>query len=110
LMRIPILAGRDLSPSDDPRTTVVISRRVAEEMYGSLDVIGQGFPKSAKAKDARVIVGVAADAHMLKITANNVGEIYKPLQTDMYAEFKLIVRARCRTPPRTPASIRAPCR
>jgi predicted permease len=94
LMRIPILAGRDLSPSDDPRTTVVISRRVAEEMYGSLDVIGQAFPKTAKAKDARTIVGVAADAHMLKVTANDIGEIYKPLRTDMYAEFKLIVRAR----------------
>jgi len=94
LMRIPILAGRDLSPSDDHRTTAVISRRIALEMYGSLNVIGQGFPKSAKAQDARTIVGIAADAHMLKITANNVGEMYKPLQADMYAEFKLVVRAR----------------
>src|SRR5262249_55855384 len=61
LMRIPILLGRGLRDSDDPRTAIVISRRLAMEMYGTVEVIGKGFPKSQQAKTprGRIIVGVA---------------------------------------------------
>jgi hypothetical protein len=35
LMKIPVLVGRDFVPSDDYGSTVIISRRVAMEMYGN---------------------------------------------------------------------------
>jgi len=94
LMRIPILVGRDFVASDDRRSAVVISRRVAMEMYGSLDVVGKGFPKSARKDEARIIVGLAGDAHMIKFMATDVGEMYSPLSTRNYATGQLVVRAR----------------
>ena len=42
-MKIPILVGRDFVPGDDYRSTVIISRRVAMEMYGKLDVLGKSL-------------------------------------------------------------------
>jgi hypothetical protein len=94
LMRIPLLAGRDFVPSDDPRTAVILSRRAALEVYGTLDVLGRGFPKSVRKEQAKVIVGVVGDAHTIKITANNVAEMYSPLHPERYAQFQLIARAR----------------
>jgi predicted permease len=94
LMKIPVLVGRDFVPSDDYRSTVIISRRVAMEMYGKLDVLGKSFPKSVTKEHAKTIVGVAGDAHMLKIAATDLGEMYSPLNPAGYANYQLIARAR----------------
>lgn len=94
LMKIPIVVGRDFVPSDDYRSTVIISRRVAMEMYGTLDVLGKSFPKSITKERAGIIVGVTGDAHMLKITATDLGEMYSPLNPEGYANYQLIARAR----------------
>jgi hypothetical protein len=90
-MRIPILAGRDLLPSDDHRTAVIVSRRVALEMYGTLDVLGRGFPKTDPTQTS---VGVVGDAHLIKVTATDVGEQYSPLDPSHYEHFVLVARAR----------------
>lgn len=45
LMKIPILLGRAFDVSDDPQATVIISQRLAMEMYGTVDVLGNTFPK-----------------------------------------------------------------
>jgi putative ABC transport system permease protein len=63
-------------------------------MYGTLDVLGKGFPKSITREQAKTIVGVARDAHMLKIAATDVGEMYSPLNPEGYANYQLIARAR----------------
>jgi predicted permease len=94
LMRIPILAGRHFEPSDDHRSSVIISRRLAREMYGTLDVVGKGFPRSARKVEAKMIVGVAGDAHMIKVTATDVAEMYSPLDPSGFADYQLIARAR----------------
>jgi hypothetical protein len=92
-MRIPLIAGRLFGP-DDARTAIV-SRRLALEMYGTLDVLGRGFPKFTEASGAEAtIIGVAADAHSIKVGANNVVELYVPLKPADFSEVFLIARAR----------------
>jgi hypothetical protein len=60
-------------------------------MYGSLDVLGRGFPRS---KPVATIVGVAGDAHAIRIEAAYTSELYRPLSPDEYAQAILIARAR----------------
>jgi predicted permease len=90
-MRIPLIAGRLFGRSD--AGTAIVSRRLALEMYGTLDVLGRGFPKSA-AKAEATIIGVAADAHSIKVGANNVVELYVPLKLADFSEVFLVARAR----------------
>ena len=91
VMRIPLIAGRLFGPGDE--RTAIVSRRLALEMYGTLDVLGRGFPRSAPAAEA-TIIGVAEDAHAIRIEANNVAELYLPLRPRDFAEVFLVARAR----------------
>ena len=86
-----LIAGRLFGPADV--RTAIVSRRLALEMYGTLDVLGRGFPKSASPAEA-TIIGVAADAHSIKIGANNVVELYVPLKPEDFSEVFLVARAR----------------
>jgi predicted permease len=89
LMRIPLLAGRVFQRGDD--RVVIVSRRLAQEMYGSLDVLGRGFPRT---QPTDTIIGVAADAHTIKVNATNVAELYRPLRPEDFGLVYLVVRAR----------------
>jgi predicted permease len=91
LMDIPILAGRSFGPGDRQDTVVVISRRVAEAMYGTPDAVGRGFPRS---RPSRVIVGIAGDAHLIEIRATDVAEEYRPLSATGYDRLVMMVRTR----------------
>jgi hypothetical protein len=93
VMRIPLIAGHLFGRAD--AKTAIVSRRLALAMYGTLDVLGRGFPKSAPegSKDSVTIIGVAADAHSTKVEANNVAE-YVPLRPTDFSEVFLIARAR----------------
>lgn len=90
-MKIPILGGRVFDSSDDYRNSVIISRRLALRMYGTMDVIGMGFPK---AKPESSIVGVAADARLVRLDRFNGAEAYFPLHPERYPFLTLVVRAR----------------
>jgi macrolide transport system ATP-binding/permease protein len=78
-MKIPILGGRVFDSSDDYRSSVIISRHLALRMYGTIDVIGMGFPK---AKPENTIVGVAADARLVRLERFNDAEAYYPLHPE----------------------------
>ena len=103
-MQIPLLSGR-LFTTNDP-DAVIVSRRLALEMYGTLDVLGKGFPASAGGRSKSsapvatlsapegTIVGIAADAHSIKVDANDVAELYRPLKVADYSEVELVARAR----------------
>jgi predicted permease len=91
VMRIPILRGRTFAAADGAEASVVISRRVALAMYGTLDVVGRGFPLTAP---SQVIVGVAGDAHTILVNATDVGELYRPLRLDDHTAATLLVRSR----------------
>jgi hypothetical protein len=100
LMRIPIVVGRNFESSDDPRNVIIISRRVAMEVYGMLDVIGQTFPRTPS-PGGRIytIIGVAEDANSVILefpqSGTRYAESYLPLtllNTTKTAD--LLVRAR----------------
>jgi predicted permease len=98
-MKIPLLAGRTFQAGDDPRTTVIVSRSLAQAMYGTLDVLGRAFPRS---KPAATIVGVTGDAHAIRVEAANAAELYSPLTPDDPLEVVLIARAAGDAPTMTP--------
>jgi predicted permease len=94
LLDIPIVAGRTFASGDDPATTVIISRRLAEAMYGSADVLGRGFPRS----DPRdTIVGIAGDTSSVRPGDTGVADLYRPLSDDDYDRVILLARARTNT-------------
>ena len=82
-MRIPLLSGRVFGAGD--QKTAIVSRRLALAMYGTLDVLGREFPKSGTSE--ATIIGVAGDAHSIKVEANNVAELYLPLTPE---DFSLV--------------------
>jgi len=97
LMRIPLIAGHTFTAVDDPRTAVILSKRLAITTYGSLNVLGQRFPRTSPASDKTIktIVGIAEDAHTIQIDAPNAAELYLPMSADqLRRSAMLIVRAR----------------
>jgi predicted permease len=104
VMRIPILSGRVFTAAETG--AIVVSRRLALEMYGTVNVLGERFPKTAgrarsSAADvaelrapAGIIVGVAADAHSIKINATDVVELYAALKPADFSLVYLVARAR----------------
>ena len=88
-LKIPLLAGRIFEPEE--ADVVIVSRRLALAMYGSLDVLGRGFPKT---RPARTIVGVAGDASVLQLRASGTAEEYMPLSTADYADAVLVATTR----------------
>jgi hypothetical protein len=89
VMRIAVIAGRTFITTDE--RAVIVSRRLAIEMFGTLDVLGRGFPRS---HPTDVIVGVVGDAHTIRVHATTVAELYRPLRREDYAEATLVARTR----------------
>jgi predicted permease len=103
-MQIPLLSGRLFKANE--QDAVIVSHRLALEMYGTLDVLGKGFPVTTGARspssadaaklraDQGIIIGVAADAHSIKVDANDVAELYRSLKVDDFSYVELVARAR----------------
>lgn len=91
VMKIPIVAGRTFQANDDPLSTVIVARQLALAMYGTLDVLGRGFPQS---KPVETIVGVAGDAHAILVESVDSSEVYRPLAEADWLRVALIVRGR----------------
>lgn len=90
LLEIPIIAGRNFGPGDDG-TAVIISRRLALLMYGSLDVVGRPFPKT---KPNRTVIGIAGDASVMQLRAADGAEEYMPLAPSHFPGAVLLAKAR----------------
>jgi len=91
VLEIPLQRGRTFEAQDDPLTTAIISRELARQMYGTVDVIGLGFPKS---RSHDTIVGVVGDASSIRPGAAGVAELYRPLAPEDYSRAILLARAR----------------
>jgi len=104
VMRIPIVSGRVFNSGEVG--AIVVSRRLALEMYGTVNVLSQAFPKAqsrarSTASDVAelrmpegIIVGIAADAHSIKVTATDVVELYRPVVPVDFSLVYLVARAR----------------
>lgn len=91
MLNIPLLRGRDFAPGDGHDSTAIIGRRIAEQMYGTIDVVGRTFPRT---NGKRIIVGVTAGAGLVKVAASNTSELYTPLDPARYANYTLLAKAR----------------
>jgi predicted permease len=91
VLEIPILAGRTFKTGDDPETSVVISRTLAQTMYGTTDVVGQPFPRS---EPRDTIIGIAGDTSAVRPGATGVADLYRPLAREDYEQAVLLTRAR----------------
>lgn len=94
---IPIIAGRIFTRADDPARVIVISRRAALAMYGSLDILGQGFPLGSK---TRLIIGIVEDAPLVSLRGSGGAEQYSPITDRDEVAVVLVARSRSTTPGR----------
>ena len=90
VLDIPLLAGRTFAPNDET-SVVIINRKLAQRVYGSLDVIGKAYPTS---KSARRIVGVVGDAALTPLRGDYAGDEYIPFKTSQYSEAVLVAKGR----------------
>jgi predicted permease len=91
LFGIPVLAGRTFENGDDVQGGVIISKRLAERMYGGFDAVGKRFPKS---NPFATVVGVVDDAQTTGPRDNTSAQRYRPLHTDGFGSYRLVVRAK----------------
>lgn len=91
VLEIPLIAGRTFEAGEAEAPVVIISRRLALAMYGTLDVVGQPFPRT---KPDRTIVGVAGDASVIQVRAPDGAEEYMPIASAQYGDVVLVARSR----------------
>ena len=89
VMRIPLIAGRPFNGTE--QGVVIVGHRLALAMYGTSEMLGRGFPRS---NPSDIIVGVAADAHTIKVNATDVTEVYRPLTREDFGVVSLVARGR----------------
>lgn len=93
-MGIPILAGRDISPSDvrDSEPVIVINESMARALWPGEDAIGK-YVLNACAQERRV-VGVVGDVRHLALEQPSGNEMYVPMrQCDDRPTHDLVVRS-----------------
>jgi putative ABC transport system permease protein len=103
VMRIPLRAGRFLTP-DDRKTTprvVVISERFGKEVFGDQDPVGQkvtfDFQERAETENYQaVVVGVVGDVRHTSLASTPFREAYLPLDQSPLFNYDLVVRTKVR--------------
>jgi len=86
-MGVPILQGRDLSPSDsgDAPGAIVINRSAAKRFFGDANPIGQSMEWSmSKTQSTMTVVGVAEDVRQEEAT--------DPLVPEIFVEYRQYLR------------------
>lgn len=84
-MGIPLRAGRSFRSGDLRGTTVVVSERLATNLFGTTDVVGRSIHRQARdgtRPRALTIVGVVGDVHWDRIEDGYVPMLYFPLLGD----------------------------
>jgi predicted permease len=106
-MGIPLMAGRDIQPSDTPRTepVMLINETMARTVFAGEDPIGK-YVLGPCAKERR-IVGVVGDVRHLALEQTSGNEMYIPLrQCGDLPSADLVVRSSL-APAQLAAAIRA---
>jgi predicted permease len=94
-MQIPLLRGHGFPPamsSGSPRVAVV-NTKLAQQLFGTVDVVGRRFVLGLAANAPAVeIIGVAADAHYTSIQQGVVPTAYLPIQQARLNRMTFAVR------------------
>jgi putative ABC transport system permease protein len=77
---IPLLAGRDLEPSDDQRSPIpaLINRTTEKALFGGINPIGRVIATNYRKQPLLEVVGLVGDARQLGLTIEPGPQIYLP--------------------------------
>ena len=61
---IPLIAGREFHPADDPKTAALVNESFARTYFGDINVVGRRFEAltGSTRRETKEIAGVVADA------------------------------------------------
>jgi putative ABC transport system permease protein len=95
-MKIPLLRGRDLSPTDDGTAVPVllINAAMARKLFPEVDPLGQRVKIGGTDGPWRTIVGVTGDVHHQSLDADGELEMYVPTSQSPYAESRRVLVVR----------------
>lgn len=97
-LRIPLLAGRDIEPTDTRESSrvVIISKCLAETLFPNRDPLGQHVVIDRDAKVAWEVVGVVGDVKDSDLyeEAASRGTFYRPYSQQPLLTMRLAVRTR----------------
>ncbi len=92
LMKIPLLRGRDLGPTDHLPGSALVNEAFARQYFGGANPVGRTFEVVSNAGRSRFeVVGLAGDARYQDIRERIQPTAYLPFQQD-YARATFIVR------------------
>lgn len=95
-MGIPLLAGRDIQPTDsaESRRVVVISRQLAKSLFADRDPLEQCVVIDQAANVTWVVVGVVADVKQsgLREDASSRGTFYRAHAQQAWSTMRLAIR------------------
>jgi predicted permease len=106
-MRIPVLAGRDVSESDtaDSAQSVVISETMAKKFWPKGDAVGHHLKLSFYPEKERTVVGVVGDVKQLALDSSaGSATLYWPVAQGAVMSGPLTLVVRTAVPPRTVAT------
>ncbi len=99
-MRVPLLRGRDFTPSDDINApfVVVVTESFAKQFFPGEDPIGKRIAPSGSVAPGeppvREIVGVVGDIHLTSLRSAAQAQIYMPHQQFAIGGMSLLVRSK----------------
>src|SRR6185369_7967272 len=86
-MKIPLLDGRDLRPSDVSPGAVLVNEAFVRKYFAGENPVGQWFERRGPNHPRLQIVGVVRDARYRNMREPITPTVYLPLQTERRATF-----------------------
>ena len=93
LLRLPLIDGRDIRPSDDKKApgVAVVNKAFADRYFPRSSAIGKKFWTSGRSNPATEIIGVVANGRMADLTQNVEPEVYLSLwQASAFSKHLLV--------------------
>lgn len=101
---IGLIAGRGFARDSEPGNSIILSRAVAERMFGSIDAVGRQVTLGND--QGREVVGVVEDTHQRSVAGGASPTVYLPTTWYVWQTMTLVVRTEG-DPAAATASIRA---
>ncbi|MCR6701077.1 MAG: ADOP family duplicated permease [Dokdonella sp.] len=87
---VPLLSGRAFAREDEPTDRIILSRSVAERVFGSAEVVGRLVTMGNGQR--REVVGVAEDTYQRNVAAGASPAVYLPITWYLWETMTLAVR------------------
>jgi len=89
-MRIPLLAGRNFKTHDEPGNSILLSERVARQVFPGRDAVGQMITMDNEQR--KRVVGVVGDSRLRKVSEDFTPSVYFPTTWYLWNTMTLTVR------------------